>query len=172
MALQVYRTFAPTAFDAAGLAADRHGIGDFLIAPVSQTRDSNCLDRSNFRACLRELGGESDTVQVHRFGHWGPGWYELILIDPSDSKAVATAEEIADSLEDYPILDEEDHSALETEQAAEYWRMCSVRERVSMISEANDRTSAAFQISVFSARREDIPEDPSGRLWETLTRDC
>lgn len=112
--MQTYRTFRPTAFDSAGLAGDRHGINEFLVLPVSQTRDSGTLDRSNFRVALRELGGESDTVQVHRFGHWGPGWYELILIDPADTAAVTTAEEIEASLADYPILSEDDHSSLES----------------------------------------------------------
>jgi len=66
------------------------------------------------------LGGESDTVEVHRFGHWGPGWYEIIIVHP-DSPQAKIAYDIARSLEDYPLLDEEDHSRRETEDAIESW---------------------------------------------------
>ena len=169
--MKTYRTFRPTSFDTAGLAADRHGIGEFLVLPISHTRDSGTIDRSNFRVALRELGGESDTVQVHRFGHWGPGWYEVILIDPSDDKAVAVAEELESSLADYPLLDESDHSELEFEETAEYWQRASVRDRVDAISHANVNAPDEWRISVFAARRDEIPEDPSGRLWERLTAD-
>lgn len=172
MALQVYGTFRPTGFDAAGLGSETHGIGAFLMAPVQQTRDSGTLDRSNFRACLKALGGESDTVQVHRFGHWGPGWYELILIDPADLRAVGIAEDIAAGLEDYPVIDEEDWGELQSEYAADYWRGLSVSERLNMITAANDRTSDEWRISIFAARRDEIPEDPAGRLWEDLTQEC
>lgn len=168
--MQVYKEFRPTAFDGPGLNADRFNIGSFLVAPVMQTRDSEVLERSNFRSFLRAMGGESDTVQVHRFGHWGPGWFEIILIDPRDEKAVATAQEIEDGLADYPIVDESDYSDLEFEETCDYWAHMSVRERVDYITRANDRASAEWQIPVFAARRDELPEDPAGRLWEELTR--
>lgn len=76
---------------------------------ISRTRDSDALDESNFRTALAMLGGESDTVEVHRFGHWGPGWFEVILVAPG-SEAQRLAEHIEDSLQEYPILDEHDYS--------------------------------------------------------------
>lgn len=169
--MQTYKTFRPTPFDAAGIGSFGHGIGEWLVAPVSQTRDSGTLDRSNFRSFLRALGGESDTVQVHRFGHWGPGWFELILIDPADVKAVEMAEEIESALADYPLVDEDDHSALESEETYAYWQRMSVADRVHEIGRANVNASDSARISVFAARRDEMPEDPAGRLWERLTRD-
>jgi hypothetical protein len=78
-----------------------------LVAPVGQNKNSAALTRSNFTVALEQLGGESDTVQVHRFGHWGVGWHELILIDPADTDAVKIAEDIEAVLQDYPVLSEE-----------------------------------------------------------------
>lgn len=87
--LQTYRDYKPTSYDSAGLSLpDRQ---DWLVAPVIQTRDSDCLEQSNFASLLGSIGGESDTVEVHSFNHWGPGWFEIILIDPADEKACQTA---------------------------------------------------------------------------------
>jgi hypothetical protein len=58
---------------------------------------------------------------VHRFGHWGPGWFEIILIDPRDSDRVAVGEDIERSLSDYPALDDEDLSRREHEDFQEAW---------------------------------------------------
>ena len=99
--MKSYSEFRPTQFDSTGLGLDDQQ--NWLVAPVSQTRDSEALNRANFDATLRELGGESDTVQVHRFGHWGPGWFEIILIDATDTARVQIAQEIEDALSDYPI---------------------------------------------------------------------
>lgn len=154
---QRYSDFRPTGFDRAGAGADRNGIADFLVMPVSQTRDSGAQDRSNFRSFLRELGGESETVQVHSFSHWGPGWFELILIDPSDEKAFNTAYELAGALEDYPVVDESDWSDLEYEEISTQWCDGSLSDRVDYCSSAG--------VSVFAARRDDhIPD----RVYEYL----
>ena len=84
-----------------------------MLVSLSRSRDSDLLSESNFEVALKKLGGESDSVQIHRFGHWACGWLEHILIDPKDEKAVDLAKEIESSLEDYPILDEEHHSEME-----------------------------------------------------------
>ena len=169
--MQTYSTFQPTAFDRAG--AGKYGAmaerQDWLVVPVTQTRDSGVLDRSNFRSYLKALGGESDTVEVHRFSHWGPGWFEIIIIDPTDTAKVETAQEIADALEDYPIVDEDNYSELEYEGACNYWAQMPIRERVQYIQEARDRTRG--HMSIFAARRDELPEDPAGRLYEALTRE-
>lgn len=116
--MQRYRDFAPTGFDARGaFLEDRQ---DWLVLPVSQTRDSGELDQSNFAAALAICGGESDEVEVHRFGHWGPGWFEVILVRP-DSPAADMAEQVETRLQDYPVLDEKDLSRREAEAYASAW---------------------------------------------------
>lgn len=117
--METYSKFAPTQFDTKGLGLDERQ--EWLVAPVSQTRDSDSLAKSNFAAFLTAVGGESETVEVHRFGHWGPGWFEIILIDPADATAVQTATEMESALEDYPVLNEEDLSNREYEAYLESW---------------------------------------------------
>lgn len=102
---------------------------NWLVVPVARNRDSGPLDESNFEAALEMLGGESETVEVHRFGHWGPGWYEIIIAHPSLASKVDT---IHDRLENTchhrfihnvwtPALDEEDLSRRESEALDEDW---------------------------------------------------
>ena len=111
MEYQTYSDFRPSQFDAAGLGLPAKQ--SWRVIPCSQTRDSEPLDRSNFKAALESLGGEGETVEIHRFGHWGPGWFEIIIVDPSDNTAMGTADDIEACLADYPVLDEEALSELE-----------------------------------------------------------
>lgn len=116
-----YSRYAPTSFDIRGLSLpDRQ---DWLVLPVIQTRDSGPTEQSNFSAALAILGGESDTAEVHRFGHWGPGWIEIILIAPSRQN---DGEAIDARLADYPLLDEDDASRREWEDYTETWTSCRV----------------------------------------------
>lgn len=126
--MQTYGTFRPTSHDPAGLGLpDRQ---HWFVAPVYHDRDSEPLAESNWHTLLTRLGGESDTVEVHRFGHWGPGWFEVILIDPTDMERVKVATEAGDSLESYPVLDEEDLSEREEEVKRETWANASIRDRM------------------------------------------
>ena len=101
---------------------------------LDQHRDSDCLTRSNFRTGLAALGGESETVLVVRENHWAVGWVEWIAIHQDDDAARAKAEEMLARLESYPVLDEDDFSSLETEEADEVWRNCySMAERIEYI---------------------------------------
>lgn len=115
-----YKKHRPTGFDRAGafLDDDRQ---EWLVVDVSRNRDSDCLAESNFNTFLEGLGGESDNVEVHRFGHWACGWYEIILIDAKAEAIVALAQEMEDALENYPVLDEEDLSRREHEAEQESW---------------------------------------------------
>lgn len=129
--METYKSFKPTQFDHHIEVEDRES---WLVAPVSQTRDSECLYRSNFEVFLRELGGESDNVAVHRFGHWGPGWFEIILINPDEKDLVKKAEDMESALADYPILDESHFSELEHNEANKVWSSCyDIPERIEYI---------------------------------------
>ena len=59
----------------------RHYFGetwpDYYSAGVGQSRDSDCLEQSNFAVMLERLGGESETVIVVRESHWAVGWVEF-----------------------------------------------------------------------------------------------
>jgi len=93
---------------------------DWIVGPVSRTRDSGPLALSNFQTVLADIGGESDTVEVHQFGHWACGYFEIILAAPG-SAAAAALEGWARALADYPVADDAAHSEAEWEATAEAW---------------------------------------------------
>lgn len=129
--MQTYSEFRPTEFDRPGAFLREQQ--DWLVCPVGQNRDSGPLDQSNFACALKMLGGESDTVEVCRFGHWGPGWFEIIIVAPGTA-AQTIAQTIEDRLEDYPVLDEMDYSQHEQDAADETWRNCyREKERIKYI---------------------------------------
>jgi len=115
--MQTYKEFKPTQFDNHIEVEDRE---HWLVVPVSQTRDSGPFNKTNFQSALDILGGEGNSVEVHRFGHWGPGWFEIIIVDP-DSPERAKAEDIEACLESYPVLDDEALSQAEWDDYCESW---------------------------------------------------
>lgn len=123
--MQTYAEFRPTGFDAAGAFLDDRQ--NWLVVPVSRTRDTGPFEESNFETALEMLGGESEDVEVHRFGHWGPGWFELILVAP-ETDAAKKAEDIEASLENYPVLDDEDLSEREWDDFVESWNSWGARD--------------------------------------------
>jgi hypothetical protein len=128
-----YKDWAPTQFDPKGiLLPDRQ---DWYVAPVSQTRDSEPLSLSNFAAALNILGDESETLEVHRFGHWGPGWIEIILVHPSRKDEIETMEE---SLSDYPVLDESDFSERKDAEYRDSWNSYGCCEFVAKLRKEFD----------------------------------
>lgn len=119
--MDTYSKFRPTGFDShINFDNDREA---WLVLPCGRNRDSECLDESNFATALKILGGEREDVEVHRFGHWACGWFEIILVRP-DSAAAKEAEEIEAALANYPVLDDNDYSEREHEAANETWRVC------------------------------------------------
>lgn len=121
--LKRYGDWAPTPFDPRGLALDEKQ--DWLVAPVLVTRDTPewSVDASNYAvlsAELDDLDPGFEDHEEHRFRHWGPGWFEVILVKPG-TKAAKVAVEAATALEEYPILDEEDWGRREFEAALEAW---------------------------------------------------
>lgn len=125
-----------------------------------QHRDSDTITRSNFRVLLEQLGGESDTVLVLRDGHCLVGWVETIYVHESDTARLELADRLVGQLADYPILDEDDWSALEYERAADYWTRASLTERIDWCRR--------YDVSIFAARRDELPDDPRGELIAAL----
>ncbi len=145
--MKIYNEFQPTGFDPKGyLLSDQQ---NWFVLPCGQNRDSNCLDRSNFKVALEKLGGESENVEVHRFGHWAYGWFEIIIINP-ESKQVQIACDIENQLEQYPILDDMDYSELQWNEGQNFWCSMSIRERVELCQE--------YGISALKARHNFIPD--------------
>lgn len=107
---------------------------NYWSAGVGRSRDSDCLEESNFAAMLVVLGGESETVLVVRESHWAVGWVEWIAIQDDDDKALQIADENKARLADYPVLDESDWSEREQEAANQVWAECyNPQERIAYI---------------------------------------
>lgn len=115
---------------------------DWLIA-CAMNRDSDALGRSNFRCFeqalktlpeVKEWSGEYTPVTVERSNHWACGWVDYLIVNPECKSAVALAEQLRESLEDYPVLDEEHFSQVESDEANEVWANCyDVAERLEYI---------------------------------------
>lgn len=123
-----------------------------------QHRDSDALTRSNFECGLRELGGESETVIVVRERHWAVGWVEWIAIHESNVEAILAADEMTCAVESYPVLDESHFSELEWAEAENYWQQLPIKYRAELCAEAG--------VSIFAARRDWIPSEDSGYIFE------
>lgn len=130
--METYSTWRPTGADASGLALEeRQG---WLVLPVIKTRDSGALERANFDAALASLP-KGDDHEIHRFGHWACGWFEVILVRP-ETFAHGAAIDIEAALSDYPILSDSLFSDYEQADADETWRACyRDADRVAYIQE-------------------------------------
>lgn len=109
---------------------------------LRQNRDSDCLTRSNFRCAIAELGGETEDdegeplVAIVREGHWTVGWIEWIAIRADQTEVLRKADAMAGKLDGYPVLNDEDLSDLEAEEANEVWKKCySAKDRIAYIRE-------------------------------------
>jgi hypothetical protein len=159
--LQLYSEYSPTGFDSKGLNLDDQQ--NWLVIPCILSRDSDCLETSNHVQSLEILGGESDNVEVHRFGHWACGWFEIIIINPGHGLTLNLAKQIDQSLEDYIILNEEHYSELEYETMSNYWSDMPLSEKVELCQEC--------EVSIFMARSNQIPDytrDPGSAISEKL----
>ena len=107
---------------------------DYYSSGFGRSRDSDALERSNFRVAIDALGGESETVTIVRERHWAVGWVEWIAIHSSDTKALAVARQLCDRANNYPPLDEEDWSREELEEAHLVWKEgYNTQERIAYI---------------------------------------
>lgn len=160
--MERYADWSPTPFDHAGaFLPDRQ---DWLVVPVIKTRDSGPLACSNFECAWSRIEDASVlddalSCESHSFGHWGPGWFEVILVRPG-SHCATEGERIEAELADYPVLDEDDYSARELEAAESFWSSLSVRERFRIIRERGRG------VSIFAARRDSIPHADCGAIFD------
>jgi len=122
---------------------------------LTRSRDSDLLTESNWECALQRLGGESNDVKVHRFGHWACGWWEALAVragTPSYDEAV----KIVDELDDYPCLDESDYSDKQSEEAQRIWSDCfNTKDRIKYIKENREQ----FDFSNFAHLRECVRGD-------------
>jgi hypothetical protein len=113
--LQRYQEYQPTEFDPKGKALGDHQ--NWYVSNIGLNRDSNLLDQSNFTSfaqALKDIEPEGNHWQIHRFGHWSCGWFEILILNPETSEVLNKALEIMESLKTYlGPLDDVHHSNLE-----------------------------------------------------------
>ena len=133
---------------------------------LGRNRDSDLLTNHNFETAYeRVLAASSFEADDDRSpsivseSHWACGWIEWIAIHKDDAQALALANEIADHLDTYPILDEDRYSDREFQEIYDLWHNMSVRDRYELIVRKGD-------CSIFAARRGELPDDQG--IEETL----
>lgn len=154
-------------WDAYATARGWSGVG---IGPVGMSRDSDPLERANYRAAARMLAaGRVDSAE---FGHWAVGWIREQTFDAGHSPTVEAVNAILAQLDTYAVLDEdeyareqwdEDHPANSTECYAED-EDCPCgrrgwRQRARMLIGARGRLQGALIQSA----------GYHGQLWHALT---
>ena len=84
----------------------------WLVA-LSQHRDSDYIARSNWRLIAPAMvAAYPDDAAIESQSHWAVGWSEVLLVRP-DTESARAAQEFADRIADYPMIDEDDASAVE-----------------------------------------------------------
>lgn len=166
--MKTYREWSPTTFDIRGLNLPDQQ--DWLVCPVLITRDTpeGSIDDSNWHALIKALKAadpEGEDYETHTFNHWGPGWFEIVIVRPG-SKAARCAEEIEGALADYPVIDDMDYAEREHEACYEDWGRSYGASRY-----AADVVGAAFELSDSTIERlRKVDHDGNGRFLEFLNR--
>ena len=103
---------------------------EYYVAPVTRNRDSDLLTESNWDAQWKALSalvrdtpdGEGASPRIVREGHWAVGWVEWVAIHESNAEALREAGRLAERLESYPLLDDEDASNRERDEYERQWK--------------------------------------------------
>ena len=128
----------PTAFDSRSNYMGQTPEKDLYVL-LGRNRESDLLTESNWDCALERVGGESETVEIVRFGHWACGWIEYLCVR-AESEAYKIAEEIDMELENYPVLDEDELSEREDNEAQRQWKeFYNVTERVAYVRDNPDQ---------------------------------
>lgn len=143
--------------DYAGYSPD----GEYVI--LSRHRDSSIRENSNYETALKLLetvesvtcaeqnidSGEEPFVSDFRASHFAVGWVEHIIVRADSPIAVLKeAYDILAALENYPILDDEDVSSREFEQACTDYERMPMQERIDLCNRYDE--------SIFAARAESL----------------
>lgn len=98
-------------------------IGDWIVGPVGRERDYGTIAESNWQVAterLLQVDPDQNDHRVLRFGHFAVGWVEELATRPG-SECARRAENMRESLEGYPILDEMHHSCMVAGIESDNW---------------------------------------------------
>ena len=157
-------------------------IDDFVL--YTKNRDSDSIELSNYDEFIAtvknelkvNIGGVLSNKQVDlepgayvyewRAGHSACGWVDYLMLSkdaPENVKQIFLS--MLEALEDHPVLNEDDLSEREWNNANYTWANCyNVRERAELIK----KYSNPAYVSIFAARRDYIPEGDCGALFDAM----
>jgi hypothetical protein len=122
----LYSEFKPTGFDNHIQIEDRE---NWHIMPISINRDTECcVTLSNWQVCQDMMNKANIEYELHNFGHWACGWFEILIVHPDSQDFV---EEIENLLDQYPILNDDHHSNMEIEKEDQSWSEYGFRDFLS-----------------------------------------
>lgn len=142
----------------------------YYVAPIGINRDSSILERSNWDAQWADLeplradvdSDDTYSPQIVREGHWAVGWVEWVAIHESNHDALRVADELAASLESYPVLDDESHSRMEWEEYVDSFVTYGRRDFIRSLSrkfQLSDSTCSVLN---------DVDEDKAMDFFQSL----
>ena len=142
----------------------------YYVAPVSRHRDSDVLTLSNWKAQWADLeplradvdSDDTYSPQIVREGHWAVGWVEWVAIHESNSEALRVADELAASLESYPVLDDESHSRMEWEEYVDSFCAYGRRDFIRCLSRKFELAQSTCYVL------EDVDEDKIMEWFQSL----
>lgn len=141
MATSMARTRMITLEEAHSVDAAYYGDRPEWLIAYRITRDAAILDLANWEAMQTRLGDAPEWT-IERSGHWLVGWIDSLVVKP-DSDAHRLAEAMLEELADYPVLDDELFSDMETDATEKLWERMSLRERVDALKERGESIFAA-----------------------------
>lgn len=142
-------------------------------------RDSSILDNSDFDCLYYHLrtiakncpepdirhdhrGDEipSDWVYTWTASCWAHGWREYLMVrGDAPESLLKKAEECFNAINNYLIFDEADYSRRQDAAICDYWEDMGTSERIHYCAEAG--------VSIFAARRNEIPSDVYDALYDS-----
>lgn len=119
-----------------------------LFVLLGRNRDSDLLSESNWDCAIERLGEEN--IEIVRFGHWACGWIEYLCIR-GDNAQFDEAQEIESELDAYPVLDEDDYSTRQYDEANRVWEeYYDTSERIDHIRENQHLSDFSDYSDLFS----------------------
>lgn len=120
--MPTFSTSRPSQFDQTWATASTSEVDrdDWIVAPCLITRDSPPLEISNWETMQAILDDAGIEYEIHRHAHWGPGWIEICIVEPTEV-GIKTLESIIGTLANYPVLNEDDLAEREDEDAIASW---------------------------------------------------
>jgi len=141
-----------------------------IAAALCDYRGIDCKDHDNPSDLLPTVPDDNSDdrimICISRASHWAVGWVETMLVHKSADKALMLCDSIHASLADYPIVDDDRLSEIESNDEQETWDNCQIGD--DFVGAIQDRFGIEFDDPDSDKTRElfDRLCSDSGDCWE------